>query len=477
MACCGCFPVCFKRIVFFFKYVFLLTLPFTFLPVLVGVIDGYFFSRFMAAQWEIAARALIFEAQSAREMDWFSVPGGPGIHDTPLGPFHILNLRDPSNWWEKIGMVKPGQNMAEHPPFGFENALTDLPCLQGLFRRASVSRPGEVEAQEWHHWVYISPGLFYVSGLPLHDMWDRAFDEMLQRLYVTPAAHGASFTYVSCGLTESFLCSTWGVRAPSLLHFTTAVMPDDDEDPSEQLRRAIHRQRSPFRPVTARVVELPLDPDDMLDPAVFDRILPPGTFPDPLTQLLALVRDPDAWMAFGEYTEVHQQLQRFGDHLGDVLLERYVWLKWLHDAEDAFLDFVGGEDTWGAVLHLMAISVAALATNVVFQTAESLGTFAGFLNPASTDADPDSNNDGPGNVVDYDEDGGLFGLGRRSGEPNMMAHMLRNFMDQLPEEQKEFLQDSPEARAAVDKMWDIAYNGPQSDGEGKSDETQHDQVL
>ncbi|CAI4219511.1 unnamed protein product [Parascedosporium putredinis] len=186
---------------------------------LTGMVEGFFYGAWATKLFHTSLQTFVDNVESARGMDWYSVPGAPGIHDMPVPPHHIVELRDPTNWWERVGLKR--FDLPEDPEELGLMPIDQFANLDVLYRRVRWSAKPK---QPWHHFIYV------VAGIPgfLFNDWDIAFDQLLQYHYKNPAVGNATFQHIS---SWNFLCQIWKVRGPALVHLTTEVPVDADGNP------------------------------------------------------------------------------------------------------------------------------------------------------------------------------------------------------------------------------------------------------
>jgi hypothetical protein len=265
-----------REAVRWFLYTLLLiSLPF-FLPILKGIIEGVLLCRYMTEAVVHGAKEFVNVAVSEATEWWVSESGISNPLDEPRPPFHLVELRDPRTWWQKLGMARFDNDSAD--PLYLIHGNYALFALDGLFKESKAG-------QEWHHWVYVSirrPSMDE-DGI-IVDPWDAAFDELIQRSYVTPLFNNASLHHVSC---EYFaLCNLWDLNGASLLHFTTEETRSDDN------RSTLSTASIPgVKPVFVRIIDFPLQGSLKM---------PGQAFPGELNQLRSVMENPDAWQSFKE---------------------------------------------------------------------------------------------------------------------------------------------------------------------------------
>lgn len=297
-------------------YVWLVTFPLYGLHLIQGMIDGAIMA-YMEDSYDFQGyNAFVANMRSVRMFQFAEVPGAPRMDEIGLDPFHVPLVRNPSQWWKRLGMEKDLGGDAAAAPWDEFEAVKRLAHPHGLYRKQD-----DKSEQPWHHWVYASPSYIIGPG-GLYNEWDIAFNEILQHHYATPAAHNATFRVIACG--RSSLCQFWRLDGPALIHFTTEkpLLPvrsgehgenegGDDEDGTIILsvvgdgseEDEYYPERPGFDKVYAHVVELPLKKTD----DEFVTFLP-GSFPSRFEQLRTVTSDDRLWE---EYPRLHPSRQAF----------------------------------------------------------------------------------------------------------------------------------------------------------------------
>ncbi|KAK4101270.1 hypothetical protein N658DRAFT_516125 [Parathielavia hyrcaniae] len=336
---------------------FLITLPFHFLPFLNGLIEGVLLSNMLTETYHASLDNFGTNVESAAWMDWYSVPGGPGIHDLATAPFHLIELRDPQSWWERLGLRRFDIDVTDDIAMD-EYPIDSLASLEALYRRA----PKHGEAQRWHHFIYASPSRFHIEELWFSE-WDRAFNELLQYHYANPPPTGARFHCLTC--PGNFLCDIWATRGPAMLHFTT-----DSPDEFDELEE---RVRIPgYLPVTVRIIEFPLtDPEKLA--------LLPGQFPSPFNQLRSVTSHPQTWQLHQPFSKVDQFIKRLYDTCDEAEKEYAQTYGRLRRLENWIENKLGLEDSlWPAGARLPTLFLS-------FAAKEGLGHVWEFVKTQSTE--------------------------------------------------------------------------------------------
>ncbi|KAH6997280.1 hypothetical protein EDB80DRAFT_754879 [Ilyonectria destructans] len=260
------------------KTLVLISLPVTILPFLNGLIEGVFVGNYLL---ETGYASVLYLQQDLAAKDFAEhlTVSGHRVVDAVIPPFHVLRLHDPTDWWERLGLERLDFDKEAYPPYGSPDP-TSFASLHGLHRRVT-----DPEEEPWHHWVYASAQPWHMEGL-LMDGWDTAFEELIRYHYANPSVASASFKYISC--PESFLCASWRVHGPALLHFTTEGKVED--------------QVPNYDAVTVRIIEFPLKENPML----------PGVFPSYFNQLKAVTEDV-GWASHLPQSEFKQFLRRYSE--------------------------------------------------------------------------------------------------------------------------------------------------------------------
>lgn len=193
------------------------------------------------------------------------------LEELTVSPIGVPKITAAVDWWRRIGLYRMD-------PFSGTEMYRTLYNPDALFRYKPQNSEGK-----WHHWVYLSGMYGFPSSRGGPREWEAAFDELVRhhgsnpRRSLHPAANNAGFHYLSC--VNNMLCRLFVTRGPALMHFTTEAL---DGRPGRSDDRS-----SSFDPVSIRIIELPLSPQNIR--------LPPGVFPSPLNQLRSLIENPDAW--------------------------------------------------------------------------------------------------------------------------------------------------------------------------------------
>ncbi|CVK98804.1 uncharacterized protein FMAN_08429 [Fusarium mangiferae] len=259
------------------KKVILMLLPFYGLTVILGFYQGVIIALWYSETKQQNARFLLKNVLEYKITEYFDEPYDNWSNVAPV--FHVPQIINPLKWTDQLGLKPP-----KGSGYGDEYELAGLGHLYRRTRRSS-------KAQLWHHWIYLSAQQEpwrQPDGPILHDPWDRAFVELLEYRDKHDTMGRSNFLYVSC--QKSFLCGSWRVAAPALLHFTT------------EGNRSRLTGNSPDIPnytrVNTRVFELPLR-----------KIAIPGVFPSHFEQMRSLTASNSTfWQSKGTYSHLDQVL-------------------------------------------------------------------------------------------------------------------------------------------------------------------------
>jgi hypothetical protein len=429
-------------------WTFLITLPFHFLPFLNGLIEGVFLSNLLTETYFASLEHFGSNLENAQWMDRFSVPGAPGIHDLGVAPFHVVQLRDPQSWWQKLGLrrfdidVTDDVAMAEYPIDWFAS-------LEVLYRRA----PRHGQAQPWHHFVYASPSNIHLETVWFNE-WDSAFNELLQYHYANPAPTGADFHYLSC--PGHFLCDIWATRGPALLHFTT-----ESPDLSDEFDGLEGRHQIPgYLPVAVRIIEFPLTDSDKLG-------LPPGQFPSPFNQLRSVTAHPQMWQVHQPFNRIAQVMERHNDRCNEAEKTYAQTYGRLHRLENWIENKLGLKDSsWPGYARLPALVLSSAAKQGLDQVWEFVKAQSAELRKRYWGKNKDEE---PLEWLDDERTKEKQEDGRHPAD-NMMAHVLKTFVDSLPMDLDEITKNSPEAQEALGRIWEAAQRKPVPAGDDEEED-------
>ncbi|CAM1507989.1 Fc.00g048370.m01.CDS01 [Cosmosporella sp. VM-42] len=414
------------------KAFWLISLPVTTLPFLNGLYEGTFIGNYVKQTSDNEVDFFQLDMASARFMDYFSVPGAPGICETARPPFHIVELQDPSNWWETLGLKRFDIDKKKYPLLGVSHQH-DLSTLENLYRRRGVFE----EKNSWHHWVYASEQILHVEGLFL-DKWDEAFNDLVQYRYANPSVRSADFHFISC--PGRFLCTAWGVKGPALLHFTTEVIRADESVPIGAVENRRHIPG--YDAVTVRIMDLPIKEPEELGI--------PGIFPSHFNQLKEITSNSSVWAVHEQHSQLLQFLRRCGDVIED-LETTHPWYGKTYKLEEYLLKEMGFEDSlWSQFPRLTAWIVAAGARIAAWKTWRMV---AAIFRSATGDKFEDAGFEEP------------FENGLENSEDNFVAQQLKEFVDMMSEGVEDAVKDTPEGAERRDEMCDLVRTKPKEQEE------------
>jgi len=340
-------------------YTFLLTLPFTFFPLLSGISAGITFHVWNNGQVVQHTNSLLFEVEAATWQNYVSVPGALTFSDylDDRAPFHIPKITT-KDWANKLGVILPNEHRNDTTV-----GVDKLASLDGLVRSVECADHGNRPKKYW----------VYVTSLPelRRDPWDRAFSELLQHFYVNPLPLDTEVLYLDCA-EAAFLCGVWNVKNPSLLYFTAL----DESLGDREANRTLNEDNDeiqytyPFpvdtlHPVTVRVIELPLSGE------AASNLLPRASLPVPDSQLRALLLDPfpdDLLAEWDTYSSNVQMTRRFQDHIDSLCYKRGTRDYYINEADHWYTD---------NVLHYLGLDFDAEILQLV--QAVAFGITAGLM--------------------------------------------------------------------------------------------------
>ncbi|KAF5980765.1 hypothetical protein FCOIX_4669 [Fusarium coicis] len=249
----------FKSTCNIFKTVMLFMLPFYALTVLLGLIQGPIVVQWYEGTMKELARLLVNNLYDIKILELVGDAADYSFVDGFSPVYGISQIQSPLTWISHLGLKRPRDWSTEN--------VENMASLDDLYRR----KPGLYSRSEpWQQWVYLSAQMEpwrQPDGPVLHDPWDQALLKVLEHKDKHENLGRSNFHYVSCH--KSFLCGSWRVTAPALLHFSINATEAKEFD--KEGKWPYHE------PVSVRVFELPLQ----------ERIIP-GTFPSYFEQIRSL---------------------------------------------------------------------------------------------------------------------------------------------------------------------------------------------
>lgn len=420
------------------RWIFLLTLPFHLMPFICGIFEGVFLSNLTTNTYSRSLENFKANVERVQWMDWFSVPGAPGIHDVAVAPFYVVELRNPMSWWEKLGLERFDVDVND--PVAMDTFPVDrFADLDALYRRVRRREQGK----PWHHFVFASGQMLHIDGL-FFDHWDEAFNDLLQYHYANPTPMGAEFNYITC--PGQFLCDIWMTPGPALLHFTTES-PDVFSGEGEGWDMPERQHVPGYEPVFVRIIEFPLEEPEEL-------ALLPGVFPSPFNQLRSVTSDPHMWQTFPPYFKQSQLLKRLDDVCFEAekrtLKQTYGRLSKVEEWVAKKLDLE--YSPWPGAMRFLTLLPTFMVKQFSDQAWEfMMGQLERFLGSSREDMS---------RVERAQQEEGLADGSLVRGEDNFMAQMLRDFIDSQEIDIEGIAKTNPEAQEALDNMWEIVRRKP-----------------
>ncbi|KAF5591228.1 uncharacterized protein FSUBG_10529 [Fusarium subglutinans] len=334
------------------KIVLWMMLPFYGLTALSGLIQGAMFVHWYTGTLNEIARLLITNLIDIKTLKFVSDASGYSFLDGLSPVYEIPQIQSPLDWTSQLGLTRPSDWSSQN--------VENMANLDSLYR---ITPPYDEEP--WQHWVYLSAQMEpwrQPDGPMLHDPWDQTFVKLLAYRDTHEALGRSNFHYVSCH--KSFLCASWRVTAPALLHFSISNTTESqyyEELPDHEL-------------VSVRVFELPL------------REMPiPGVFPSYFEQMRALTASNlTFWTTKDTYSHFFQMSNQ-GLRIAAQLEKEYPWTYGLLvKAEIKWTSLWPIDDTW---LRLTAYFIPFLCSAVptyIFKHAQALFTDLKFPETSET---------------------------------------------------------------------------------------------
>ncbi|KAH8646217.1 hypothetical protein BX600DRAFT_477288 [Xylariales sp. PMI_506] len=228
-----------------------------------GVIDGILFNFYVHTRMNSYALAWLEEVEFRAQLSYYSPPGLPALLNPDIGPFYGAPQLWTRDWVSKLRLFHPYQSgegrVQSKADLGLLlwSPVRDLEFdnkMGGISMAEIKARPGW-DGSNFHQFIYITR-----SHFDHLDDWDRAFDELQRWHYRHPPLKNASFFTVDCD-DSPFLCTSWNVRTPALLHLSVDLQAQMGRDAT--------------KPVVPRMIEFPLQ----------GWVPPRGQFPSPFEQL------------------------------------------------------------------------------------------------------------------------------------------------------------------------------------------------
>lgn len=305
-------------------------------------------------------------------MDYFSLPGIPGIHEVGMWPYYIPDLKTP-NWKRLLNLtyIAPVDATGDT----FENSVASLENL--FFAKGT--------RQDALHWVYIT-GFPYTGEHG--DPWDKAFNELLQHRYAVPVARNATLHNMQCSGAQ-FMCFEWHVQEPGLMLFAPAELTWNTSikslapEPSDRWwepSKEKEQEPEPMTPpspgqVSVFYVDLPYPPNNQGNWSIF------GTthrFPSHFEQLRLLTSLDAPWEFMLPYDPEMLAEKRMGEYFES--LAKGPWPRPLLGYAQSFQDFLEAWSfgIWSPELpQVLGVTVASVILGidfVIWESAKGIGS-------------------------------------------------------------------------------------------------------
>lgn len=211
------------------------------------------------------------------------------------------------DWTEKLGYCLPdqwGTFLQGEDSLSIDNHVD----LDSLMITPKNFHPSAVREEQW---LYISN-----SGWPVaFNPWDQAFRYVVEYAKGDPHLNQTRLFFAECGRTGGFMCGVWHTRTPALVHFKAEQPQSIEEANLNDESLTWCSTRYGLRPVTARIIEFPLED-------VYTG-LPLGVFPSREEQLLAVMATPGLYEQWEPFERAVQVIKRFNDYMHDEMPESF----------------------------------------------------------------------------------------------------------------------------------------------------------
>ncbi|RSL77017.1 hypothetical protein CEP51_009442 [Fusarium floridanum] len=386
------------------KLCLLLVLICSAFTIALGLVEGVFLGQWFLQRHKDTAKFLVQDSVSAKAYSWLSVPGRTSFLDAIIQPYYIPQLRNPTDWVDKLGIKRPTSWDASR--------LEQVGSLSDLYRR----RRRHSLTPTWHHWIYASAQSKPMEGDV--DEWDKAFNELLQYRDKYEYFGRGNFHYITC--PRNFLCSAWRITGPALLHFTTELPPQAEVADKSVVKTTKVEVMPNHDPVTVRLFELPLR-----DPVL------PGVFPSRFEQMRSITGNLSFWSSQEPYSEALQfvrQAQKLYSSMAELYPRTYGTL---FKIEKRYLELLRLDESQAlGRIQLISTGVSILLTVVAVRAWELVHTLWGKLlgNKAKKRS----------KVV---AEGSQLVTEPTINDP--VAWMLQDFLERLTEEEEKSLMKDP----------------------------------
>ncbi|KAF2762412.1 hypothetical protein EJ05DRAFT_690 [Pseudovirgaria hyperparasitica] len=277
-----------------FKYVFLPTLPLTFFPIVIGIINGVHFGIYHDRMIRENTDKFLYSVKSVAN-DW-GVPGFTfrDFQDTK-NDYHIMRINS-NDWLKKLNLILPTEYT------DWDNV--DAPINQYADLEQLVADMVCPNAPPKEQWIYLARYRIFDK----YTEWGQAFDKARQHAYAPSKLNESHIFLAECSGTADFLCGVWQIKAPALLHFKVEDEKIDHDDIPAGL--SYRGDYTHLHPVTARVIEFPLE-NAYLE-------LPPSVFPGYNEQLLSIMKKSELVEQFDEHNLFMQEMKRHQEAVNEL---------------------------------------------------------------------------------------------------------------------------------------------------------------
>ncbi|WPA99535.1 uncharacterized protein RHO25_004153 [Cercospora beticola] len=340
-----------------FKWPFLLTLPATFLPLLVTIISGISLAFWFEQQVTANTDRFLYDVKDSMS-DWGvggDAPSFRQFQDTH-NDFHTMRINS-NDFLSKLDFMLPQQYYDEEGIPREDLPIDKYPDIENLVRDISpTSRCSKPEAPR-EQWVFLT-----YSGFRFFP-WDSDFIYAINYAQGDRKLNQTGLYFAQCSGTASFLCGVWNTRSPALVHF---LVEEEEILDTEETGFTYRGNAEDLRSVTVRLIEFPLK-DAYTG-------LPWTTFPSFQNQMLSIMTGDRLYEQFEPYDPQNQAFERFGEYMNKnywdnknhILYHVSEAENWMDDTIiSPMLKYLDAEEAWQMVFGTVLIGSSSLVALTV----------------------------------------------------------------------------------------------------------------
>lgn len=240
------------------KWTSILALPRTLCLVSHGIFGGILWAFWNSNHVSLTTDKWLYEVTDSLS-EW-GVGGGAMSFNEYLdspdafgNPFRVWRLNS-IDWVRRLGFILPDEYVDPTMVQQLDTPVDKYADLTTLMRDISFGSPrGDQAKMPREQWLFLTD----YQWVPSLDGWNEAFRYAIRYAQGDRKLNATGLFYAECAKNAGFLCGVWSTRAPTLAHF---LVEDEPKVPDEGDEILTYRA-SPdahVRPVTARIIELPL---------------------------------------------------------------------------------------------------------------------------------------------------------------------------------------------------------------------------